>query len=79
MQNPNGSLKDDTYAETDSSFSYNDISIIKILRYNPEYIIDLPKAIEYVLSCQRLNILEKVLKGKWLADRQTFLEGFNGR
>ena len=55
MQNPNGSLKDDTYAETDSSFSYNDISIIKILGYNPEYIIDLSKAIKYILSCQNFD------------------------
>ena len=102
-------MKGDTYAETVNSFSYDDVSIIKILEYNPEYIIDLPKAIEYVLSCQnfdegfgsipgakshgliifvvlvfffiteRLNILYKVQKRKWLAERQTFLEGFNGR
>ena len=79
MKNPNGSLKVDTYAETDSNFSYNNDSIIKILGYNPEYIIDLSKAIEYVLSCQRLNISDKIQTGKWLTERQTFLEGFNGR
>ena len=37
------------------------------------------KAIEYVLSCQRLNISDKIQTGKWLAERQTFLEGSNGR
>ena len=31
------------------------------------------------MSCQRLNILDEVQAGKWFAERQTFLEGFNRR
>ena len=72
MQNPNDSLKGDTYTGTDSNFSYNDDSIIKILGYNPEYIIDLSKAIEYILSCQRLNVLDKVQTGKRFAGTNIF-------
>ena len=104
LQNNDGSFKGDTYAETDSRFSYNAVSILKILGYNPEEIIDLPKATEYVFDggfgaipgaeshgaycfccigflsvTNQLNLLDKVQTGKWLAERQTHLGGFNGR
>ena len=109
LQNEDGSFKGDTYAETDSRFSYNAVSILKILGLLNEKYINLPKATEYVLSCQnfdggfgsipgaeshgaycfccigflsvtnQLDLLDKIQTGRWLAERQTHLGGFNGR
>ena len=35
--------------------------------------------IGFLFITRRLNISDKIQTGKWLAERQTFLEGFNGR
>ena len=109
LQNDDGSFKGDTYAETDSRFSYNAVSILKILGLLNENYINLKKATEYVLSCQnfdggfgsipgaeshgaycfccigflsvtnQLDLIDKNQTGRWLAERQTHLGGFNGR
>ena len=55
LQNSDGSFKGDTYAETDSRFSYCAVAILKLLNLLNENYINLPKATEYVLSCQNFD------------------------
>ena len=55
LQNKDGSFKGDTYAETDSRFSYCAVAILKLLGLLNENYINLSKATEYVLSCQNFD------------------------
>ena len=50
LQNKDGSFKGDTYAETDSRFSYNAVSILKFIGCLNEKYIDLKKATDWKYS-----------------------------
>jgi geranylgeranyl transferase type-2 subunit beta len=55
LQKEDGSFSSDIWGECDTRFSYCAVSILKLLNLLNEDYINLPKATEYVLSCQNFD------------------------
>ncbi|KAJ6145536.1 DNA mismatch repair protein msh3 [Penicillium chermesinum] len=91
LQNEEGCFMGDEWGETDTRFLYGALNALSLLRLMD--LVDVPKAVSYVQSCENLDGAYGVTPGAeshagqvfttdwetWLSERQVDKGGFNGR